>query len=296
MELCTSSFPFFFTHPLFLHIRTCWICCGCVQDLSGVYFCLFPALREEYDKGKMGGRMLASQCVVGNSGHGRKYVLQSTGIFTGVLRIGGSNLWWFWTWLHMDPDEIWPRVPLKLDQSHANMSISVDGKACSVLSRLFSSPLKGVCVDLASSRSDGGGGGSLEQDPSTAINGVIHVFHAGRWVIALSTALMNETERGGTPAEGARVREPHQDKTRYAGQRKREKASANEKRDEQVWYVKCVELRASSRVWPSNSLASNSLNPDVFTACLLVRSPRSSVAWVPRLWRLAWFAPLGCDG
>lgn len=81
----------------------------------------------------------------------------------------------------MDPDEIWPRVPLKLYQSHANMSISVDGKACSVLSRLFSSPLKGVCVNLASSRSDGGGGGgSLEQDPSTAINGVIHVFHAGR--------------------------------------------------------------------------------------------------------------------
>lgn len=102
--------------------------------------------RKEYDKGKMGGRMLASQCVVGNSGNGRKYVLQSTGIFTGVLRIGVSNLWWFWTWLHMDPDEIWPRVPLKLHQSHANMSISVDGNACSVLSRLFSSPIKSVCV------------------------------------------------------------------------------------------------------------------------------------------------------
>lgn len=178
-------------------------------------------VREEYDKGKMGGRMLASQCVVGNSCNGRKYVLQSTGTFTGILRIGVSNLWWFWTWLHMEPGEIWPRVPWKLHWSHASMSRSVDGNATSVLSRLFSSPIEDVCVNLASSRSDGGDGGSLEQDPSAAINGVIHIFHAGRWVIALSTTLLNETERGGTSAEGARVREPHQDKTRYAGQRKR---------------------------------------------------------------------------
>lgn len=282
MELCTSSFLIFFTHPLFLHIRTCWICCGSFQDLSGVYLCLFPALREEYDKGKMGGWMLALQCVVGNSGNGRKYVLQSTGIFTGVLRIGVSNLWWFWTWLHMDPDEIWPRVPLELHQSHANMSISVDGNATSVLSRfILLAHQRRVCESCEEQigwwRWWKPGTGSKRRNKRSH-------SHLPRWQMShRAQHRACEWNRTGRDACRGRARAratPGQNVICGTAEKKR------------AWYVKCVELRASSRVWPSNSLASNSLNPDVFTACLMVRSPRSSVAWVPRLWRLAWLAHL----